>query len=91
MKMGNMSALEAALAVIGMPETIREDEFTAWDYAKKTGLSENRSLRVLGAHAKSGSLNARRVLKDGRWVNAYSLKPPVGNPPKGKKPRVAKG
>lgn len=90
MKIGNSAALEAALSVMMVPESIREDEFTLNDIADKAGIPYKTAASQMKEHVRKGLFLVRRAFVDGKWVNAYSMKPPVANPPKGKKSSVAK-
>lgn len=85
MNIGNKAAIQSALAELGVPQTIAENEFTSHQYAEAAGMSRAAAERFLKACVKSGKASHRVVLLNGKWTNAYSLKPTESKRPRAPK------
>ena len=58
-----LSALEQALKITGVQEPKRDDEFTAAEYAEKSGMHTEGARRVLNRYVREGKLKARKTPK----------------------------
>lgn len=90
MKIGNAAALEAALSVINVPQSIKENEFTIYQASEKTGMSHKTVAGQLKEAVRTKKVSVRKVLVGGKWMNAYSVLPTVAKQKPAKKSVLAR-
>lgn len=88
MKIGNKSALEAAIAVLGEGNVLAEGEFTITDYAEHQGLTYHSASGRLATFYREGKLEKRQVIHNGKRTNAFRLKPTETKKPVRRKPKM---
>ncbi len=71
--MNRDEALEYLIGLEQQARTLREDEFSTTDYARRVGVTTAQALKRLGTMEKNGLVSSRIVNIQGRLTRAWSL------------------